>query len=141
MGREIKFRAWNPETKQMVYELHGINVGSGVTAEITNGALVVEYQRDRNWLMANVMQFTGLKDKNGTEIYEGDIVESDPDFFDSPVRGRIVYSEMHAGFNVKYKEHMSHYKLHPHVDSPVPWIVIGNIYEHPELLNANTVSK
>jgi len=57
MSREIKFRDWNPETKEMRYfNLDG-------------------YDREVHDAYGNIMQFTGLLDKNGKEIFEGDVIK------------------------------------------------------------------
>lgn len=77
---------------------------------------------------AVVMQYTGLKDKNGTEIYEGDI-------YDNGLRKFVVeYDEERAGFFPFAKDDgcgccSDEVVWHPESDE-----VIGNIYENPELL-------
>lgn len=57
--REIKFRAWDREYKFMIDPFY-------------LGSLNAVYGCDNDW---EIMQYTGLKDKNGTEIYEGDIIQ------------------------------------------------------------------
>ena len=71
------------------------------------------------------MQFTGLKDKNGKEIYEGDIVSNNNEIWD------IYYVEgaWKMGFNGKRKDNDHFFLLEPQYSE-----VIGNIYENSELL-------
>ena len=116
MNREIKFRAWTgKETKE---DFGYIRVSDGVA---------IDWSEDHyeEWV---VMQFTGLKDKNGKEIYEGDIAkEPDEDM------ATIVY--IRDTFMADYKLIPIHYarKLNiSHVWEDLE--VIGNIYENPELI-------
>ena len=74
-----------------------------------------------------LMQFTGLHDKNGKEIYEGDIVKSF--FVDTDEAGNEIYK--YYIMEVKYDEILCSYKI----DKFMNLEVIGNIYENKELLN------
>ena len=73
-------------------------------------------------------QYTGLKDSEGTEIYEGDILESTA--FGSEEIGKVTYSEDDAMFELE----MDGVVLNFSNESSKGWTVIGNIYENPELL-------
>jgi len=72
-----------------------------------------------------LMQYTGLKDKNGKEIYEGDIVNS-------------WYEEYNTGgIGSEFKKHIVEFKMGAFtncINTYKPIEVIGNIYENPELL-------
>jgi uncharacterized phage protein (TIGR01671 family) len=131
--KEIKFRAWNKQRRIMIYNVFVENND--------NDGFVTFWDDDfsmfeKNYLPfsdVDVMQYTGLRDKNGIEIYEGDIIEAyfyydgDDDKKD-PSNKKI--------FDVKYKidkgRQFSGFDFFPSVFEHVK--VIGNIYENPELM-------
>ena len=113
--REIKFQAWDKTTNTMVaFDLKDIQL---------NLFSVRELASRNNWSNP-IVQFTGLQDKNGKEIYEGDIVKNHLDFID-----RVVWNPFPkmAGFQV------NHYGIDIFDAQSIE--IIGNIYENPELID------
>jgi uncharacterized phage protein (TIGR01671 family) len=126
--REIKFRAWNKTDSKMVSweEMYGIerafDGGVGVHLAIS----------DQCYLLPEgcvVMQFTGLKDRQGKEIYEGDVVKIDGGA--EPVIAPIGFE--YGCFVVKWKANAPELKYYIGM-SFCSIEIIGNIYENPELL-------
>ena len=119
--REIKFRAWTDNLKD-------------------GGAMYYGYEGVYNQILftpagygllnptLDVMQFTGLHDKNGKASYEGDLVKR----FNSENASEIVWNEQDGSFWLKGSDGLLW--IHLPVDIPFNWEVIGNIYENPELL-------
>jgi uncharacterized phage protein (TIGR01671 family) len=123
--REIKFRVWasdNGDAPSMVYlEKMEMDNGLWFSCEAKHLGEIHE-----------IMQSTGLKDKNGKEIYEGDILERQSGTSKSGIAFRYVVVWGHHGWHVK------HYASNsiPSLTSNYyfEWPVVGNIYEHPHLL-------
>lgn len=131
--RELKVRAWYKPYKQMC-QVESLRFdGNGVYTAV----LIEEPFYDRKLVEADeivIEQFTDLKDINGREIYEGDIVS----VRDSPVVVEdeegvcyVAWSSVLAGFLLKGSDA---YKFDEQSLSDLKLIVIGNIHENPELL-------
>ena len=121
MSREIKFRAWDIDNKKYEYDIAIRPINRVIGIEIFNNEMYpVEFR-------GIVEQYTGLKDKNGKEIYEGDIVKGDMGVFE------VKWYDLVAQF--MFKPNMS-MKYHPPFTSTQLKVmeVIGNVHENPELL-------
>ncbi len=124
MNREIKFRAWDNENKYMITSKQGIFTALRNSMNITvqdNG-----YYNNGDLLKPNkekytLMQYTGLKDKNGVEIYEGDKVKAK--FYGKEVAGEIGFN---SGCYLLWNSCVSDNQLFIFTDIEV----IGNIYEN-----------
>lgn len=130
MQREIKFRG-KTLSGGFVYGdlLHYTNPYEG--DKVNNGCIIVtEYKSDKDNSFKivdpeTIGQFTGLYDKNGKDIYEGDII-----IFDNHLQGisQVVYD--YAGFDVDSKTYRT--ALRPMMNNHMR--VVGNIHDNPELL-------
>jgi len=134
--REIKFRAWDKKKKYMhTLENHGLKwVGIEDIDPSFQGNC---YSHISGWFDGILMQYTGIKDSKGKEIYEGDIVKyQQPKLFDlADVKDLITTVEYING--AYWPIFLSEHHLHDFDDRPLMITrleVIGNIYEHKHLL-------
>lgn len=131
--REIKFRAWDGENKKMC---HKVCVGyAGWHGEYWDDVTIVAAFNDENHKDNALMQFTGLKDKNGKEIWEGDILSIDGG--GDIERLKVLWSDKDAAWFVEWPDGKA-YELRAYVGMTFCEVeVLGNIYENPELLTSS----
>lgn len=146
--REIKFRVYDKNHKETCYveaiefldRLEG-RAGYQVYSTI---------QKKQYWIDENngiLLQFTGLKDKNGIDIYEGDIVKFEGDFFSQknlkPYDFRYIgeYVPEYNISQIKFEDGCywvyGYYTLSEILEKNLEIEVIGNIYENRSLLDEN----
>jgi len=150
--REIKFRAWNKRTgewhlksddSQLTY--YGFHLFGECTLLCPPEASDLQH--------LDIMQYTGLKDKNGADVYESDVVEFTYWWFDgniaeSNLTGVIVYCAESMSFQLKGVKNKEWERFTGHENDSeyltpfselnfeeADFKVIGNLFEHPNLLN------
>lgn len=137
MDRSIKFRAWDTKNKKFPF------IGFHIIGECTAFDLINQYRLEElNDL--EIQQFTGLLDKNGKEIYEGDILKTS---YFSKYIVKFYEGSFVVEINGKHKSPLFNYTKNG-IDTlrdlndktglistlPEAAEVIGNIFENPELL-------
>ena len=125
--REIKFRAWDKENQKMM-KVSSLHLENKEISVKENGTFHL-------FRMKDLMQYTGVKDKNGKEIYEGDIVKI------LKLEGYGEYFDQ-VEYIAKIECRISEFSLQPlntrlSDESIVETEVIGNIYENKNLLEEN----
>ena len=149
--REIKFRAWDVYLEEMIYfdkstETHfiefnekGILTAYAIRESETGGSLLLEPPSETGGSLLleppdeeldDLMQFTGLKDKNGKEIYEGDVL-----YFEEKTGKHIHYERFAIRQNMEWNCGCCYNVYGWEIDFDLEKSeVIGNIHENKELL-------
>lgn len=155
--REIKFRAWNDREnvivpfEQIAIQVTGLKIDEGQSQNI----LMVDFFGSFGKGVV-LMQYTGLKDKNGKEIYQGDIVlfeDTESEYVDVGIGGGgvkvaettinnffpVIYSNGMFGMEIEGSETFEDgfTTLHEVVETQTFTEVIGNIYENPDLISSH----
>ena len=131
MNREIKFRVWDRDQKKIeLIDTYWFEENFSSYLDFSkaceNGSC-----GDSGY---DLMQYTGLKDKNGVEIYEGDVVK-----YESSKRKIFLHvvewNQNKTMYILKFGDHKQDtVRLSNIISKPLRFEVIGNIYQNPKLL-------
>ncbi|KKX52469.1 YopX family protein [Brevibacillus borstelensis] len=130
-GREIKFRIWDKDLKKM--RVCGTDIHDSIAFDMDNNAVYYNMQNGCGSLADgtgtyDLMRFTGLRDKNGKEIYEGDIIRVEQWNMNGIVNFASGMFKVSDPIRTEFNPSLASFMVEVRCE------VIGNIYENPELL-------
>jgi len=132
--REIKFRAWATENKKMFHDVYFDDLEVWIQDKEGEPAIIGDILKKSMLQHCILMQYTGLKDKNGKEVYEGDIVEVEllhyPESNKEKLVGKYISTIIFQdGCFVFYDGYEYRVPCQPCFKTKI----IGNTYENPDL--------
>lgn len=130
------FRAWLKEKNKMIEPSDILSI-SFKLCEMTPNYLYGFEKEKYDFYVLELMQSTGLEDKNGKEIFEGDVIAIEVDDTGTPINAR-VFQNRKIGvlmFHV-FEDNEDVPMVELLEDNSVAFEIIGNVYENPELLEA-----
>lgn len=125
--RKIKFRAWDKENEKMM-KVSSLHLENKEISVKENGTFHL-------FRMQDLMQYTGLKDKNGKEIYEGDIVLIKLD--ETSTWHKTVVGFKKGAFIANLIDKEDYVYIFHHGFTGDDFEIIGNVYENKNLLEEN----
>lgn len=127
--RDIKFKAWNKVLNKMYSHEELLKLTKDIVKNEFITGIYLPLNSD-----IELLKYTGFKDKNNKEIYEGDIVEF---YFDGEIKKNKILYENDRGFYIYVESYGYKFALNikslNHFDRETN--ILGNIYENPELLD------
>jgi uncharacterized phage protein (TIGR01671 family) len=130
MSREIRFRLWDGE--RYWYNVAPLDNEEALTQELTGGECEWEYNNQYAVRKGIVEQYTGLRDKNGKEIYEGDIIQETiiaDDTTDGTYRYEVYWDEDTLCWSIKGISDIDYHLRDDLWETNASREVIGNIHE------------
>lgn len=136
MNREIKFRGFNEKNNKWLYGYYFVNRGLHFVVDDKTQTNPLVNWKDFVVKPDTIGQYTGLKDKNGNKIFEGDIVKGVSHKSDSCINELIPFDVIGVvGYHKEYQTlEVRTRQVSLHIEVAIKGEVIGNIHDNPELM-------
>jgi uncharacterized phage protein (TIGR01671 family) len=132
--REYKFRVWDSSINEYLktdQDNPYLYCKLGISYNLSDVMFFYAQSKNNRWI---VQQFTGLTDKNNKEICEGDILKIDYDTFGNVI-GQVIYQVDQGAYIFQWKRNGPNQNyINLNCDVAFESVIVGNIFENPELL-------